>query len=203
MAHDYGVPKFQIERNVKSLTILPLWGLDFLNPTHGMLHNCLDSEVVAKTYDTRTSDIRKHFIPILTSLVKCARQTKHTRQHLEEATKALVDLNTYFESSRSWNDVWGSDIVKFTWRELWLMDMPGSLTVSEWWDFEKPTMQQLDQSLNLWTRYLFIFSIPVPEKIPDMFQASHHFTGATYGIVAKVKRNVSRECIARLHVSKC
>jgi hypothetical protein len=192
MAHDYGVPKFQIERNVKSLTILPLWGLDFLNPTHGMLRNNLDSEVVEKSYDTRTADIRKHFIPILTSLVQCARTNHHTRQHLEEATKALVDLNTYFESSRSWNDVWSSDIVKSTWRELWLDEsLPDSMPVSEWWDFEKPTMQQLDQALNLWCRYLFIFSIPVPEKIPDIFQASHHFTGATYGILCKVKRKVS------------
>jgi glycosyltransferase involved in cell wall biosynthesis len=48
-----------------------------------------------------------------------------------------------------------------------------------------------DQALNLWCRYLFIFSIPVPEKIPDVFQASHHFTGATYGILCKAKRNVS------------
>ncbi|CAO2653668.1 Nn.00g030790.m01.CDS01 [Neocucurbitaria sp. VM-36] len=192
MAHDYGVPKFQIERNVKSLTILPLWGLDFLNPTHGMFRNCLDSEVVDRSYDTRTSDIRKHFLPILTSLVQCARTNHLTRRHLEEATKALVDLNTYFESSRSWNDVWSSDIVKTTWRELWLSeDLPDTLTVSEWWDFEKPTMQQLDQALNLWSRYLFIFSIPVPEKIPDIFQASHHFTGATYGILCKVKRKVS------------
>lgn len=192
MAHDYGVPKFQIERNVKSLTILPLWGLDFLNPTHGMLRNSLDSEVVERTYDTSTADIRKHFIPILTSLVQCARTNKLTREHLEEATKALVNLNTYFESSRSWNDIWSNELVKTTWRELWLAeDLPNSLSVNEWWDFEKPTMQQLDQALNLWCRYLFIFSTPVPEKIPDVFQASHHFTGATYGILCKVKRNVS------------
>jgi hypothetical protein len=144
MAHDYGVPRFQIERNVKSLTILPLWGLDFLNSTHGMLRNCLDSEVVERSYDTRTADIQKHFLPILISLVKCSRTNQLTRQHLEEATKALVDLNTYFESSRSWNDVWSSDIVKTTWRELWLSeDNQDALNVSEWWDFEKPTMQQL------------------------------------------------------------
>lgn len=189
MANDYGVPRFQIERNVKSLTILPLWGLDFLNPTHGILQNSLDSAVVERSFDTRTADIEQNFLPILTSLVRCARALHPTRLILEEATRALVDLNTYFESSRNWNDVWNSEIVKTTWRELWLTEeQEDTLKVSEWWDFEKPTLQQLDQALNMWHRYLFILSIPVPERIPDVFQASHHFTGATYGILCKVKR---------------
>lgn len=38
---------------------------------------------------------------------------------------------------------------------------------------------------------LLVFSIPVPEKIPDVFQASHHFTSASYGVVCKLKRNCS------------
>ncbi|KAF1999703.1 glycosyltransferase family 4 protein [Amniculicola lignicola CBS 123094] len=190
MANDYGVPRFQIERNVKSLTILPLWGLDFLNPTHGVLQNSLDSAVVERSYDTRDADIETHFIPILSSLVRCARAIHTTRVIIEEATSALVDLNTYFESSRNWNDVWNSEIVKQTWRELWLTeDQPDTLTVSQWWDFEKPTLHQLDQALNMWHRYLFILALPVPEVVPDVFQASHHFTGATYGILCKIKRN--------------
>ncbi|KAH7113234.1 glycosyl transferase [Dendryphion nanum] len=189
MANDYGVPRFQIEKNVKSLTILPLWGLDFLNPTHGVLQNSLDSAVVERSYDTRDEDIKKNFIPILTSLVQCARVLNPTRKHIEEATKALVDLNTYFESSRNYNDVWNSDIVKTTWRELWMTEeQDDTLKASEWWDYERPTIQQFDQALNLWHRYLFIFSVPVPERIPDVFQASHHFTGATYGILCKIKR---------------
>lgn len=187
--NDYGVPRFQIERNVQSLTILPLWGLDFLNPTHGIFQNCLDSAVVERSHDTRRADIEKHFLPILTSLVNCSRTLHLTRKHIEEATRALVDLNTYFES-RNWNDVWNSAIVKQTWRVLWLSeDLEDTLKVSEWWDFEQPTILQLDQALDMWHRYLFIFSIPVPEKISDVFQASHHFTGATYGILCKVKRN--------------
>lgn len=189
-ANDYGVPRFQIERNVQSLTVLPLWGLDFLNPTHGVLQNSLDSAVVQRSYDTNIADVERNFLPILTSLVRCTRAIRFTRQHIEEATRALVDLNTYFESSRNWNDVWNSEVVKQRWRELWLTeeDPDNTLPVSKWWDFEKPTMFQLDQALNMWHRYLFIFSIPVPEKIPDVFQASHHFTGATYGILCKVKR---------------
>ncbi|KHN97553.1 glycosyl transferase, group 1 family protein [Metarhizium album ARSEF 1941] len=189
-ANDYGVPRFQIERNVQSLTILPLWGLDFLNPTHGVLEGKLDSAVVQRSQMTRTADITRNFLPILSSLVKCSRTVDLNRQHIEEATRALVDLNTYFEKTRNWNDVWQHPVVKEKWRELWLTEtLEGAFNISQWWDFEKPSLKQLDSALDLWCRYLFIFSLPVPEEIPDVFQASHHFTGATYGIVCKAKRN--------------
>lgn len=188
-ANDYGVPRFQIERNVQSLTILPLWGLDFLNPTHGIIETCLDSSVVQRSFNTRADDIVDNFLPILTSLVTCSRAIDLNRQHVEEATAALVALNAYFERSRNWNDVWNHPVVKQRWRQLWLTEMPNTLNISQWWDFEKPSIKQLDEALGLWCRYLFIFSLPVPEQIPDVFQASHHFTGATYGIVCKVKRN--------------
>ncbi|KAJ5908940.1 hypothetical protein N7495_001622 [Penicillium taxi] len=188
-ANDYGVPKFQIERNVQSLTLLPQWGLDFLNPTHGVFQNCLDSAVVDRSQDTRVEDIEKHFIPILAKLVRCARTTNLNRQHIEEATNALVDLNTYFESGRSWNDVWMSDSVKSAWRQMWLSeDVDDAIPVSQWWNAELPSLHQLDNALDMWHRYLFIFSIPVPERIPDVFQVSHHFTGATYGVICKAKR---------------
>jgi glycosyltransferase involved in cell wall biosynthesis len=36
---------------------------------------------------------------------------------------------------------------------------------------------------------LFIFSIPIPERVPSVFQASHHSVSAAYGIVCKIKRN--------------
>lgn len=63
-----------------------------------------------------------------------------------------------------------------------------ALTISHWWDFERPTLGHVANSLDLWCRYLFIFSLPVPERIPGVFQASHHFCGAMYGIVCKAKR---------------
>jgi glycosyltransferase involved in cell wall biosynthesis len=187
-ANDYGVPRFQIERNIQSLTLLPLWGLDFLNPTHGMMVNSLDSAVVERSQSTNAADITRNFLPIITSLVRVARKKTFKMCDIEEATRALVDLNTYFESSRNWNDVWNSAVVKQAWRELWLVEQVGTLNIQEWWDFERPTIMQMDTALNMWHRYLFIFSITVPENIPDVFQASHHFTGATYGILCKVKR---------------
>ena len=157
-ATDFGVPRFQIERNVQSLAVVPQWGLDFLNPTHGVFQSSLDSEVAERSFDTRKSDIEQNFIPILTSLVRCARTTQHTRRHIEEATKALVDLNTYFESSRNWNDVWMSDVVKDAWRNLWLADdIDGIMPISQWRTAEHPTLVQLDTALDMWHRCKFFF----------------------------------------------
>ncbi|CBX97841.1 hypothetical protein LEMA_P092500.1 [Plenodomus lingam JN3] len=109
---------------------------------------------------------------------------------VNQATRALLNLNTYFEDSRHWKEVWTSDIVKDTWRELWLADdMPNAQPPSEWFRTELPTLSHFDTALELWYRYLFIFSIPIPDKIPHVFQASHHSVSASYGIVCKLKRN--------------
>ncbi|KAK2764485.1 hypothetical protein FQN54_009180 [Arachnomyces sp. PD_36] len=188
-ANDFGIPKHQTEQNVQSLKVIPLWGLDFLTPTHGFFKNRLDSEI--SNIDTAASDmdIRKNFIPTLTTLVKCARAVDLSSSDVRQATRALVNLNTYFQDSRHWGKVWTSDIVKEHWRDLWLtQEMPNATPSLKWFETELPTLSHLDTALDLWFRYLFIFSIPVPEKIPAVFQASHHSVSASYGIVCKIKR---------------
>lgn len=188
-ANDFGVPKHQTEQNVQSLKLIPLWGLDFLTPTHGLFHNKLDSEVDNVT-SASEFDIKMNFIPILTALVKGARAIDLSKADIHRATRALVNLNTYFQESRHWSQVWNSEIVKQTWRDLWLTpDMANAIPSREWLDTELPTLSSLDVALELWYRYLFIFSIPVPDKIPGVFQASHHSVSASYGVVCKIKRN--------------
>jgi hypothetical protein len=151
-ANDFGIPRFQVERNVESLTILPQWGLDFLHPTHGIFDRSLYSAIAEKTCTTTDDDIRANFLPILCTLVRCARMDGLRPMHVNEATQALVDLNDYFES-RSWNDVWMSDVVKQTWRELWLGDdVEGRIPASEWLEAERPTISQLDNALDMWHR---------------------------------------------------
>ncbi|KAJ5114874.1 hypothetical protein NUU61_000633 [Penicillium alfredii] len=187
-ANDFGVPKHQTEQNIQSLKVIPLWGLDFLTPTHGLFHNKLDSEVDNVT-SASAFDIKMNFIPILTALVKGARAVDLSKSDIQQATRALVNLNTYFQESRHWSQVWNSALVKQSWRELWLtQEMPNTIPSSEWFDTELPTLATLDVALELWYRYLFIFSIPVPEKIPTVFQASHHSVSASYGVVCKIKR---------------
>ncbi|OOF90260.1 glycosyltransferase family 4 protein [Aspergillus carbonarius ITEM 5010] len=188
-ANDFGIPKHQTEQNILSLKVVPLWGLDFLTPTHGLFTNKLDSEVENVT-SASEMDIKMNFIPILTALVKGARAVHLSKADIQQATRALVNLNTYFQDSRHWTQVWDSEIVKESWRDLWLsQEMSNAVPSSEWFHTELPTLASLDIALELWYRYLFIFSIPIPEKIPNVFQASHHSVSASYGVVCKMKRN--------------
>ncbi|KAH8802484.1 glycosyl transferase [Xylogone sp. PMI_703] len=188
-ANDFGIPKSQIERNIHSLKIIPLWGLDLLTPIHGLFANRLDSEIEHDPSHITLIDIQRNFVPILAALVNCARAVEFTKSDIDQGTRALINLNTYFKDSRHWSAVWGSDIVKSAWRQLWLSQTtPNTRPSSQWLKTEHPTLGQLDQGLGLWSRYLFIFSIALPEKMPAVFQASHHSVSAAYGIICKIKR---------------
>jgi hypothetical protein len=163
-ANDYGIPRFQIEQNIQSLKILPLWGLDFLTPTHGIMENTLDTAMDEMMIDTSPKDIKLKFLPILTSLVRGARCLKFTEQRIEEYTKALVSLNSYFET-RNWGAVWGSKIVKNKWRELWLSGASENMRpIQEWFDIERPSIPDLDAALDLYSRciaHTLLFPYPV------------------------------------------
>lgn len=152
-ANDFGLPKHQTEENVESLKVIPLWGLDFMHPNHGMFTNKLDSEVDHLVKEATITDIKTNFIPTLTALVQGARAITMTSADVKQATRALVNLNTYFQDSRHWKEVWTSDIVKDTWRRLWLADdMPNAKPPSEWFHTELPTLGHFDTALELWFR---------------------------------------------------
>jgi hypothetical protein len=151
-ANDYSIPRFQIERNVQSLKILPLWGLDLLTPTHGIFEDQLDTAINQNLVNTTSRDIREKFLPILTTIVKGCRALQFHPHHIEECTKALLQLNAYFET-RNWNAIWDSDIVKYKWRELWLSkNIPNTFPIEKWFDVEKPTIGHLDAGLELYAR---------------------------------------------------
>ncbi|ETN38635.1 uncharacterized protein HMPREF1541_06672 [Cyphellophora europaea CBS 101466] len=187
-ANDFGIPKHQTEQNVLSLKVIPLWGLDFLTPTHGLFKNRLDSEVDMLQSSSTAAEIKLNFVPIMAALVKGSRAVDLSAADLQQATRALVNLHDYFGNKRHWSDVWKSDVSKEAWRSLWLEDIPNARAPTEWLDTELPTLGHFDTALELWLRYLFVFSIQVPDKVPAIFQASHHSVSAAYGIVCKIKR---------------
>jgi hypothetical protein len=162
-ANDFGLPKHQTQENVESLKVIPLWGLDFMHPVHGMFFNKLDSEVDHLIKDATRDDIKRNFIPTLTALVKGARAIVVSDADVKQATRAFVNLNTYFQDSRHWKEVWESDTVKSSWRQLWLADdLPNTKPPADWFDTERPTLGHLDSALELWFRREYQSDLPLP-----------------------------------------
>lgn len=106
--------------NVRSLKVIPLWGLDFLTPTHGLFKDRLDTEVEHVPRDATKLDVERNFLPILTALVRGARTSNFTKADILQTTRALVNLNTYFSETKHWGAIWTSRIVKDVWRNLWI-----------------------------------------------------------------------------------
>ncbi|CCG84862.1 protein of unknown function [Taphrina deformans PYCC 5710] len=189
-ANDFGVPRYQVDKNVQSIKVLPLWGLDYLSPYHGLFDNLLDSQVTFREHHTSEMDIKNLFLPILRRLVRGARSQSYSQADLVELTQTFIDLSVYFEE-KDYLKTWKSNQVKRTWRECWLEDTPNTVSTSTYHKLELPTMAQMDEAMELWLRYFFVFSVRIPEVVPTVFQCTHHGVGSIFGMLLKLRRGTT------------
>lgn len=189
VANDLGMPRFQTTKNVHSVKLLAQWGLDFFTAHHGVLENYLDGQVEDRINSVADAEIEKNFVPILKVLIRGARTKKFTKTQIHELTQMLLDLNSYFEN-RDWRQVWKSEPVRRAWHKYWLSDTLGDniRSTADMLKIEQPTMKELDSTLDLYMRYMYVFSLQLPETVPTVFQTTHHSVGALYGIIYKIKR---------------
>lgn len=192
-ANEYGIPRFQIEKNVQSLKLLPLWGLDGKTADHGLIDNILQSEVDNHIRDTDAQkDIVRIFVPLLKDFVKGARTKDFTRASLVAYTNVMLSMSKYFES-KDYNKTWSSKQVEDAWVEAWLMryDDPNIRDSSEFFDIERPTLFDFREALGIYIAYFFIFSVRIPEKCPRVFQCTHHGISSLLGVILKYRRGVT------------
>ncbi|KAM0325924.1 hypothetical protein ACHAQA_007229 [Verticillium albo-atrum] len=192
-ANDYGVPRFQIEKNVQSLKLLPLWGLDGGTANHGIIDDLLESEVDEKVDDTEVQrDIVETFIPLLTEFVKGARTKRLSRPHLVRLSNAMLSMAKYYEH-KDYTKTWKAPEVEQAWIAAWLMpyDDPNIAAPTECFDISRPSMFDFRQSLNIYLAYFFIFAVGVPQSCPRVFQSTHHGISSLFGMVLKYRRGVT------------
>ncbi|GAM86496.1 hypothetical protein ANO11243_045100 [Dothideomycetidae sp. 11243] len=192
-ANDYGIPRYQIERNINSLKVLPLWGLDGKTPYHGLLDNLLQSQIderISKTSEEQ--DVKNIFIPLLKGFVRGARSRRYTREDLVAYSNVILKMNRYFET-RDFNKTWNSDLVWEAWVEAWLMDYndPNVLNVRDMLEIETPSLNDFREALNLYICYFFIYSVEIPADCPKVFQTTHHGISSLYGILLKYRRGTT------------
>ena len=191
-ANDYGIPRYQTERNVQSMKTLPLWGLDGKTPFHGLFDNLLQTEVDERIHNTHKRDIEETFIPLMKLWVRGARSIRHTRDDLLTYTNVVLNIQKYF-SEKDYNTTWRAKEVLTAWREAWLYDYEDINIPSahERFDIERPTMKEFSDALELYICYFFIFSVRIPENCPQVFQSTHHGIGSLWGMCLKYRKGVT------------
>lgn len=214
-ANEYGIPRFQIEKNVQSLKILPLWGLDGKTPNHGVIDNLLQSEVDRKIGNTAIKrDILDTFVPLVKQFVKGARSRQFSRPNLIHFSNIMLTMFKYFEH-KDYNATWNSKEVAAAWVEAWLesYDDPNITDPSQSFELSRPTMTDFRDALAIYKSYFFIFSVQTPESCPQVFQSTHHGISSLFGMLLKYKRGTTfgiwdhailwRECCLNISPAQC
>lgn len=192
-ANEYGIPRFQVERNVQSLKMLPLWGLDGRTANHGLIDNLLESQVDNKIHNTKVQrDIVEVFIPLLKLFVKGARSRSISNHGMTEYSDAILALFEYF-GDRDYNKTWTSKEVATGWVEAWLTpyDSPNIVEVASSFELEKPSLTDFRTALEIYSSCFFIFSVQTPEECPKVFQSTHHGISSLFGAFLKRRRGTT------------
>lgn len=214
-ANEYGIPRFQIEKNVQSLKILPLWGLDGKCPNHGVIDNLLQSEVDRKISNTEIKrDVVGTFVPLLKQFVKGSRTLQVSRPDLLQYSNVMLTMFKYFEH-KDYNVTWNSKEVAAAWVEAWMesYDDPNITDPSSWFELSRPTMTDFRDAMAIYKSYFFIFSVQTPENCPQVFQSTHHGISSLFGMLLKYKRGTTfgiwdhailwRECCLNISPAQC
>lgn len=179
--------QYQIERNIRNLTLIPLWGDIVNDPCALLLTDTPYGTLAARRARTTPETIEKYFLPILDQLIlSCSLVLEPTDQLLAEHTSMIVNMYTYFQEF-DWITTWNDPLVIATWRSGWCNSF-GPQVRQEHIDYrlidgELPTMQDLDILLSLFGHFLF----PITAKLPSysVYHASHHGIQSILGVVAR------------------
>ncbi|BEI94424.1 uncharacterized protein CcaverHIS019_0608830 [Cutaneotrichosporon cavernicola] len=192
-ANDYGIPRFQVEKSVQSLKLLPLWGLDGGTARHGVIDNYLESQVDAKVQDTDLDrDIVGTFVPLVDAFVKGCRMKRLDYDDLLHMSNVFLSFGKYYEL-KDYTLTWRSPEIEQAWIAAWMRsyDDPNIADPAECFDISRPSMFDFRQALYIYLAYFFIFSVGVPERCPRVFQSTHHGISSLFGMVLKYRRGVT------------
>src|SRR5262249_40675211 len=116
---------------------------------------------------------------------------------------------------KDYNLTWKSKEVMNAWVDAWLMpyDDPNIVDVASYPEIERPSMKDFSDALSIYSSYLFIFSVQVPEDCPRVFQSTHHGISSLFGMILKYRRGVTfgiwdhailwRECCLNISPAQC
>ncbi|ORY54778.1 hypothetical protein LY90DRAFT_702190 [Neocallimastix californiae] len=110
---------YQIERNIASITYLPLWDVDFASPDENIYRKLNYRELCRKKMHTKDEIVSNIFSPIIYQLIYACMDEDLTNDKLQEYEELFVDLYLYFQKC-DWTISWNHVVTQRTWICTWL-----------------------------------------------------------------------------------
>jgi glycosyltransferase involved in cell wall biosynthesis len=173
---------YQIERNIASITYLPLWDVDFSSPDENIYRKLDYRSLCRKKMHTKDEIVTNIFSPIIYQLIYACMDEDLTNDKLKEYEELFVDLYLYFQKC-DWTISWNHIVTQRTWICTWLEVSEQKLKEGKLIDMEMPTLKEIDMLFSLINRLLFPLSAKL-DKVP-VVHASHHGIQAILGVIAK------------------
>jgi glycosyltransferase involved in cell wall biosynthesis len=173
---------YQIERNIASITYLPLWDVDFASPDENIYRKLDYRALCRKKMHTKDDIVTNIFSPIIYQLIYACMDDELTNDKLQEYEELFVDLYLYFQKC-DWTISWNHVVTQRTWILTWLECSEQKLREGKLIDIEMPTLKEIDMLFSLINRLLFPLSAKL-DKVP-VVHASHHGIQAILGVIAK------------------
>ncbi|ORX73474.1 UDP-Glycosyltransferase/glycogen phosphorylase [Anaeromyces robustus] len=162
---------YQIERNISSITYLPLWDVDFSSPDENIYRNLDFRTLRKKKLATKDSLINSVFVPMVYQLINAIADDELDSNKLTEYEELFVDMYLYFQKC-DWVKSWNHASTQQTWIATWIECSKKRYKKKDTILLEMPTLKEIDMLFSLLTRLLLPLSATLP-KIP-VVHVSHH-----------------------------
>jgi len=173
---------YQIERNISSITYLPLWDVDFSSPDENIYRNLDFRTLRRKKIATKDNLINSVFVPMVYQLINAIADDELDSNKLTEYEELFVDMYMYFQKC-DWVKSWNHASTQQTWISTWIECSKKRYKKKDTILLEMPTLKEIDMLFSLLTRLLLPLSATLP-KIP-VVHVSHHGIQAILGIISK------------------
>lgn len=171
------VKSFQIEENINSVCLLPLWGYDFLDPVNTLTTTRLDYEIELKR-SRRCDEADDQFIDILERFVTLAHIRDLTRDDLDSIYQVYSDYYDFFQVHDY--SIWQSKKITLAWMHILTSNLESDSGIIEF-----PTVLAMRSVMEFIKRSMYCLTVTLPTTPPDVIQATHHAIGSIYGVLMK------------------
>ncbi|KAJ3020098.1 UNVERIFIED_CONTAM: hypothetical protein HDU68_010352 [Siphonaria sp. JEL0065] len=174
---------YQIEKNVKSITYLPIFDSDFGNPMENFYKTSSFAELRVRSNMTTDDVVATKFLPLVSRLIDACMTNDLESKRLQQDEQMIVGLYQYFRT-HDWKLSWDHPMTQKIWVKLLLkkakeLEKDGTLLLQE-----SPTLAHLNMLFGLITRLLLILSKKIP-NVP-VVHISHHGSQSLIAVVASI-----------------